>query len=954
MYDPFCNGAHPPPNCYNCDVMRLATRILLLLSSVAAVWAQTPLTADGIVSFRVRFGLNDTAQTQWDGAVTVSNGELLQLRDWHPRPENAIEAPDKWRLSTHKGVNYRYPAYYIIPNTGVVEYYWTPGIVLDIKAEAGTRVNIRTEQGRFAFNARDVLLAAPKTFLDGGVIVERVAAAEKLTGDEYENDFAAILGSGDGEIWTAWIAYKLGANHVMARRFDGNSWGAMQEITEGPSDAYLVKMGRDKAGDPWFVWSNQVDGNFDLYGRALKGGSLTPVIRLSDGPQPDAFHNLATDSEGGLWLVWQGFRNGKADIFARRYDGSRWTDAQKISTSPANDWEPVIAAGRKGEIHVAWDSYDKGDYDVLMRSWDGSQWGEVEPIADTRLYEAHVSLQVDKENRLWAAWNESGMNWGKDTGALLSVEGTLLYQYRRIRVAVQDGRGWWVPAADINSSLPAHMNDRHNDFPQLVLDGQGRIWLFGRHRTIRQRDMPDETPLHRACWEIWGSTLDGDRWTVPLEIPFSQSRQDVRWGIAPDGKGDLFAAWAMDNRDFEDFLYQHEDVYAAKLPRLERKTAAPVLTERTTPVLYYHDLAPTETEDLQRLRSYEIRSGGKTYKIYRGDTHRHTEFSMDGNNDGTLLQTYRYAIDAASLDYLLASEHNHLGGPDNDYINWLLQQTVDVFSVSEAFQPYYGYERSISFPDGHRNILFAKRGNPTLPMLPEERSHEKGAGRLYDYLKKHDGIAISHTPATRMGTDWRDNDPDVEPLVEIFQGDRVSAEYEGAPLAANSEKSSSQVGGFQPAGYVWNAWAKGYKLGVQAASDHLSTHYSYACTIAEEFTREGMLDAMRRRHSYGATDNIILDYRLRTADGKEYLQGDIVTAEDGFELVVNVIGTTRLRQIDIVKNQEFLHNRQNLPQKTSFTFVDNDKQPGEDFYYVRVVQDDNNVAWSSPIWVTTR
>ena len=106
-----------------------------------------------------------------------------------------------------------------------------------------------------------------------------------------------------------------------------------------------------------------------------------------------------------------------------------------------------------------------------------------------------------------------------------------------------------------------------------------------------------------------------------------------------------------------------------------------------------------------------------------------------------------------------------------------------------------------------------------------------------------------------MGTDWRDNDPEVEPLVEIYQGDRVSAEYEGAPKTAITGRMTGAPGGFRPAGFVWNAWAKGYKLGVQSSSDHLSTHISYACTIAEEFTRDGLVDAMRKRHSYGATDN---------------------------------------------------------------------------------------------------
>ena len=930
----------------------MLVRLLFALAALP-LFAAPELTGDDIASFRVRFGLNDTAETAWDGSVSVSGGELLQVRDWHPRPENEMLPPNRWKLSSHQGVNYRVAPYLHPPNTGVQEYYWTPGVILDVRGGAGVRVRIETPQGNFDFRGRDVPLGELQRFLGGAAVVERVLPAEKLTGEDYEDDFVAILGGDTGEVWVAWVAYRDGANHILARRHDGSSWGDVQRISEAPSDAYLVKLGRDKAGAPWFVWSNQVDGNFDLYGRSLKGGSLTPVVRLTEAPGPDAFHNLATDTAGDLWLVWQSFGDGGNDIYARRYDGQGWSAEERVSSSPANDWEPVIAAGRNGEIHIAWDTYANGDYDVQLRTWDGSKWGAVQPIAATKLYEAHVSLAVDANNRLWAAYNESGMNWGKDTGFLPNMQGTRLYDYRRTRVAILDGTEWKVPAADINESLPDHIDKRHNDFPQLAMDAEGRMWLFGRHRTIRQRDMPSETPLHRACWEIWGSTLDGGRWIRPLEFPFSASRQDVRWGIAPDGRGNLFAAWSMDNRDFSAFLYQHEDVYAAKLPKLERKTAAPVLRARAEPRLFFYDMAPTEPADLSRLRGYEITSEGKTYKIYRGDTHRHTEFSMDGNNDGSLLQTYRYSVDVASLDYLLASEHNGSGGPNNEYVNWLLQQTVDVFSYAGAFQPFYGYERSIRYPAGHRNILFAKRGNPTLPVLPEEANSEQGAGRLYDYLKQYDGIAISHTSATSMGTDWRDNDPEVEPLVEIFQGDRVSAEYEGAPLAANSENITSQIGGFRPAGYVWNAWAKGYKLGVQAASDHLSTHYSYACTIAEEFTREGMLDAMKQRHSYGATDNIILDYRLETVDGREHLQGGIVETKDGFELKIRIIGTTPLRQVDLIKNQQILHNRQNLEQDSTFTFVDKDKQPGEDYYYVRVIQEDDNVAWSSPIWVTT-
>ncbi len=929
------------------------TRVLRLSSLCLLAALVLPLPAQDTVSIRVRFGLLDTEKTSWDGSASVSGGQLLRISDWHPRPENAVTSDGSWKLATQKGVNYNWRAYENLPDRPVQVYYWTPGVVLDLQGGAAAKVDIKTAQGDFAFSVGDVRLASPLEFLGGAVVVERVPTVEKLSTDAYEDDFAAILGGAGGPVRVAWVAYRDGANEILTRALEGGAWSAPQTVTEAPGDVHMVQMGRSGDGSTWFVWAHQSDGNFDIYGRSLKAGTWGATVRLTDAPQPDILPSLATSSDGSLWLVWQGFRGGQSDIFARRFDGESWGGEQRVSRSDANDWEPVVAAGREGEIHIAWDTYDAGNYDVVLRTWDGERWDAgASPISDTPLYEAHVSLAVDGQNRLWAAWNESGMNWGKDTGFLLPVEGTLLYEYRLVRVAVRDGLAWHSPVSDINAAMPDHVDYRHNDFPRLATDGDGRVWLFGRHRTIRQRDMPDETPLHRAAWQIWASTLDGGDWTHPYEFPSSAGRQDVRWGVVPDGDGGLIAAWASDGRDFSQFLYRHLDVYNSRLPSLGRATQPPQLAVRHERVVQFHDVAPTEARDLDRIRGYEIHSEGRTYRIYRGDTHRHTEFSMDGNNDGSLFQTYRYALDAASLDYLLVSEHNFQGGPDNEYINWLLQQAVDVFTVGGSFQPFYGYERSIRYPDGHRNILLPKRGTPTLPVLPEESNHAQGAGRLYEYLRGNGGIAISHTSATGMGTDWRDNDPEVEPLVEIFQGDRVSAEYEGAPLAAHRERPTTQAGGFQPAGYVWNAWAKGYKLGVQVASDHLSTHYSYACTIAEDFSRVGLLDAMKQRHNYGATDNIVLDYRLE-ANGREYLQGDILKADGPFRLSVKVLGTTPIRQVDIIKNQEFLYTSQKLPQDVEFTYEDGEKAPGEDYYYVRVQQNDGNVAWSSPIWVTT-
>lgn len=121
-----------------------------------------------------------------------------------------------------------------------------------------------------------------------------------------------------------------------------------------------------------------------------------------------------------------------------------------------------------------------------------------------------------------------------------------------------------------------------------------------------------------------------------------------------------------------------------------------------------------------------------------------------------------------------------------------------------------------------------------------------------------------------MGTDWRDNDPDSEPVVEIYQGDRQNYEMPGAPRS-NNEKDP--IGGWRPNGFVNLALEKGYKLAFQASSDHISTHMSYCNLLAAATTREAVFDAFRKRHVYGATDHILAEFTSGS-----HIMGDAFTS----------------------------------------------------------------------------
>src|SRR5262249_57029448 len=124
-----------------------------------------------------------------------------------------------------------------------------------------------------------------------------------------------------------------------------------------------------------------------------------------------------------------------------------------------------------------------------------------------------------------------------------------------------------------------------------------------------------------------------------------------------------------------------------------------------------------EAEAVKRIREHRIDVGGKKYRLLRGEFHRHTEISWDGGSDGSLEDMFRYAIDAAAMDWIANADHDNGAGRECSW--WLTQKFSDAYHVAGRFTPMFSYERSVAYPHGHRNCMFARRGVRTLPRLAQ-------------------------------------------------------------------------------------------------------------------------------------------------------------------------------------------------------------------------------------------
>jgi hypothetical protein len=800
-----------------------------------------------------------------------------------------------------------------------------------------------------------------------------------------------------------------GGDQILVRKFSAGAWSEPIAITPPGGDLYRPAIAVDGSDRPWVFWSVNEKGNFNLWARAIENGNPGGALQLSGAPGSDVNPVATTDTKGRVWVAWQGWRNGRACVFAAWQEGNRFSRPYTVASSAGNEWNPAIAADANGRVSVAWDSYRNGNYDVYVRTANApGNWGKETAVAASALYEAYPSIAYDREGRLWIAYEVGAERWGKDFGAY-DTNGVAIYQGRGVKLVALDRAGRVMETkTDLAAVLPGAANQRvdstarqndsdawlkpdpegikkrppsrtpvasrgpKNSLPKLLVDASGRLWLAAR----------SPQPV---CWNpigtVWSEYLasyDGSEWTGPIFLSHSDNLLDNRPALVSTRPGELMVIGSSDSRRQFHLIEKHLPGQGQAAARRPRAAAAAAPTDRVVaPDPYNNDLylnvvslppvrgpvsvkeaaaaAPpasdpmdgVEKSAIATIRDFRAPSRYGALRIARGEFHRHSEISMDGGGDGTIIDQWRYIIDPAGMEWVGCCDHDNGGG--REYSWWITQKLTDIFYVPGKFSPMFSYERSIAYPEGHRNTVFVQRGVRPLPRLPKVAAESTGNApdtqMFYKYLREFSGIVASHTSATNMGTDWRDNDPSTEPVVEIYQGARQNYEMPGAPRSNSAEDS---IGGWQPKGFVNLALEMGYKLGFQASSDHISTHMSYCNLFVTDTTREAIMAAFRQRHVYGATDNI-----LAYVTGGDYMMGDAFSTAQLPELRVRLTGTAPFAKVHVIKDNKYVYSTEPKQASVDFTWKDNAAQGGKtSYYYVRGEQENGELVWVSPMWIT--
>lgn len=341
-------------------------------------------------------------------------------------------------------------------------------------------------------------------------------------------------------------------------------------------------------------------------------------------------------------------------------------------------------------------------------------------------------------------------------------------------------------------------------------------------------------------------------------------------------------------------------------------------------------------------------------RLFWGDPHWQTFFS-----DGIRCpeELYAFARDEGFLDFGAISDHMEaVTDRQWDYF----QAVTNDYNQPDTFATLHGQEwthhnKRLGAP-GHRNIYYRGNGGPIIRSTDADANTLEKLWRKLDAMTDVEAIAIPHHSANRiMGVDWALGwNSRYEKAVEIHSvwGSSERHAEDGNPLPINS------LEGEMRGRHVTDALKRGYRFGFVGGGDihdgrpgddlHNASYPPKAFRSAPEgftgawipdLTRENVFDAISKHHTVATTKSRI------------YLDVQPQWKGDPAGLHVRTASQDGIRHAELVRNGEDVARVcPGSDPRVLNTIVACEPLAPDEFLYVRVTTQKDNLAWSSPVW----
>jgi len=329
---------------------------------------------------------------------------------------------------------------------------------------------------------------------------------------------------------------------------------------------------------------------------------------------------------------------------------------------------------------------------------------------------------------------------------------------------------------------------------------------------------------------------------------------------------------------------------------------------------------------------------------------------------------YTYAR-GRGLDFLLTSEHNHMfdgsagvrPGADPEQararFHLGLAQAAQFTAAHPDFLALYGLEWGVIANGGHLNILNGtellgwETGKDGAPVADTYTARGDYAG-LYTLMRSRGWIGQFNHPAS--SGQFVVNGV---PLGYTPDGDAAMALCEVVntnAFSTNDSESETRRTLFE--GACNAALEAGYHVAFSSNQDNHCANWGTAYTNrtgvllprGQPFNRAAFLDAVRARRVFATMDKTA--QLVLTANG--HVMGARFANRGALTLTAHFASSAG-KQAASVKLMEGVPGRNGkaalLSELSALTFT---PSSGAHFYYARVTQDDGNILWSAPVWVT--